>query len=127
MEAQTVKQNIPQQPIETPKIKTGSSTNWLLISSIALFIIVTVLLIGTLGFLLGTNKISPKIATQTATVVTAVPTVTPTPTTDPTINWKTYNNIADGYKMIGNAVPVKLAQVIAQKIKHDLSHNSFVK
>ena len=30
-----------------------------------------------------------------------------------------YNNIADGYKMIGNAVPVKLAQVIAQKIKHD--------
>jgi DNA (cytosine-5)-methyltransferase 1 len=33
-----------------------------------------------------------------------------------------YNNIADGYKMIGNAVPVKLAQVIAQKIKRDLSH-----
>ncbi len=28
-----------------------------------------------------------------------------------------YKNIADGYKMIGNAVPVKLAQVIAQKIK----------
>jgi DNA (cytosine-5)-methyltransferase 1 len=38
-----------------------------------------------------------------------------------------YNNIADGYKMIGNAVPVKLAQAIAQKIKHDLSHNSIVK
>ena len=34
-----------------------------------------------------------------------------------------YKNIADGYKMIGNAVPVKLAQVIAQKIKHDLSNN----
>jgi DNA (cytosine-5)-methyltransferase 1 len=32
-----------------------------------------------------------------------------------------YKNIADGYKMIGNAVPVKLAQVIAQKIKTDLS------
>lgn len=37
-----------------------------------------------------------------------------------------YNNIANGYKMIGNAVPVKLAQAIAQKIKHDLSLNSFI-
>jgi DNA (cytosine-5)-methyltransferase 1 len=28
-----------------------------------------------------------------------------------------YNNISDGYKMIGNAVPVKLAEVIATEIK----------
>jgi DNA (cytosine-5)-methyltransferase 1 len=28
-----------------------------------------------------------------------------------------YKNIADGYKMIGNAVPVKLAEVVAHKIK----------
>ncbi len=32
-----------------------------------------------------------------------------------------YTNIADGYKMIGNAVPVKLAEVIAKKIIADLS------
>jgi len=31
-----------------------------------------------------------------------------------------YRDIADGYKMIGNAVPVKLAEVIADKIKADL-------
>jgi DNA (cytosine-5)-methyltransferase 1 len=31
-----------------------------------------------------------------------------------------YNDIADGYKMIGNAVPVNLALAIAQKIKGDL-------
>ena len=31
-----------------------------------------------------------------------------------------YQNIADGYKMIGNAVPVRLAEVIARKIKSDL-------
>jgi DNA (cytosine-5)-methyltransferase 1 len=31
-----------------------------------------------------------------------------------------YNNISDGYKMIGNAVPVKLAECIASKIKSDL-------
>lgn len=31
-----------------------------------------------------------------------------------------YENIADGYKMIGNAVPVRLAEQIALKIKHDL-------
>jgi DNA (cytosine-5)-methyltransferase 1 len=31
-----------------------------------------------------------------------------------------YNDVADGYKMIGNAVPVKLAEVIASKIKGDL-------
>ncbi len=31
-----------------------------------------------------------------------------------------YEHIADGYKMIGNAVPVLLAKQIAQKIKHDL-------
>ena len=34
-----------------------------------------------------------------------------------------YKNIADGYKMIGNAVPVKLAEVIAKKIKSDLTNN----
>ncbi len=32
-----------------------------------------------------------------------------------------YKTIADGYKMIGNAVPVKLAEAIAKKIKSDLS------
>jgi len=32
-----------------------------------------------------------------------------------------YKNVADGYKMIGNAVPVRLAQVLAEKIKSDLS------
>lgn len=31
-----------------------------------------------------------------------------------------YTNIADGYKMIGNAVPVRMAQVLAKKIKDDL-------
>ncbi len=31
-----------------------------------------------------------------------------------------YTDVADGYKMIGNAVPVKLAEVIAQKIMCDL-------
>jgi DNA (cytosine-5)-methyltransferase 1 len=31
-----------------------------------------------------------------------------------------YTNVADGYKMVGNAVPVKLAEVVACKIKSDL-------
>ncbi len=31
-----------------------------------------------------------------------------------------YASIADGYKMVGNAVPVKLAQGIAKKIIADL-------
>jgi DNA (cytosine-5)-methyltransferase 1 len=31
-----------------------------------------------------------------------------------------YKNIADGYKMIGNAVPVRLSEVLARKIKRDL-------
>ncbi len=31
-----------------------------------------------------------------------------------------YNDVADGYKMIGNAVPVKFAYEIAKKIKQDL-------
>lgn len=31
-----------------------------------------------------------------------------------------YNSVSDGYKMIGNAVPVKLAEVIATKIMQDL-------
>ena len=32
-----------------------------------------------------------------------------------------YNNVADGYKMVGNAVPVWLAEALASKIKKDLS------
>jgi len=32
-----------------------------------------------------------------------------------------YKNVADGYKMVGNAVPVKLAEAIARKIYLDLS------
>ena len=35
-----------------------------------------------------------------------------------------YDNIDYGYKMIGNAVPVKLAQLIALKIKQDLIYLS---
>lgn len=31
-----------------------------------------------------------------------------------------YNDVADGYKMIGNAVPVKFAEAIAKKIMQDL-------
>jgi DNA (cytosine-5)-methyltransferase 1 len=31
-----------------------------------------------------------------------------------------YKNVADGYKMVGNAVPVKLAQALAIRIKSDL-------
>ncbi len=31
-----------------------------------------------------------------------------------------YTNVADGYRMIGNAVPVKLAEAIANKIRSDL-------
>ena len=31
-----------------------------------------------------------------------------------------YSNVADGYKMVGNAVPVKLAEAIAKQIKKDL-------
>lgn len=31
-----------------------------------------------------------------------------------------YNRVTDGYKMIGNAVPVELAKVIGKKIMHDL-------
>lgn len=31
-----------------------------------------------------------------------------------------YKRVADGYKMIGNAVPVKLAEAVAKKIKSDL-------
>ncbi|MFM2343837.1 MAG: hypothetical protein RLZZ210_445 [Pseudomonadota bacterium] len=31
-----------------------------------------------------------------------------------------YKNIADGYKMVGNAVPVKLANILAMAIKQDL-------
>lgn len=31
-----------------------------------------------------------------------------------------YNNVSKGYKMVGNAVPVKLAELIAKRIKEDL-------
>ena len=33
-----------------------------------------------------------------------------------------YTNIADGYKMIGNAVPVKMAEAIANTIKEDIKN-----
>ena len=33
-----------------------------------------------------------------------------------------YNNITEGYKQVGNAVPVKFAEVIAQQILKDLQH-----
>ena len=32
-----------------------------------------------------------------------------------------YDNIAHGYKMIGNAVPVELAKVVAKQIRKDLA------
>ena len=32
-----------------------------------------------------------------------------------------YENVAEGYKMIGNAVPVDFAQVLAEEIKKDLN------
>lgn len=32
-----------------------------------------------------------------------------------------YRNVADGYKMIGNAVPVRMANILAKKILNDLS------
>lgn len=32
-----------------------------------------------------------------------------------------YKNVADGYKMIGNAVPVRMANILAEKILNDLS------
>lgn len=35
-----------------------------------------------------------------------------------------YNQIADGYKMIGNAVPVKLAELLARKIMADLKDSN---
>ena len=34
-----------------------------------------------------------------------------------------YENIADGYKMIGNAVPVNLAHAVAEAIKQALKEN----
>lgn len=33
-----------------------------------------------------------------------------------------YSRISDGYKMIGNAVPVKLAEVFAKTMKKDLQN-----
>ncbi|MBK1694320.1 DNA (cytosine-5-)-methyltransferase [Chromatium weissei] len=32
-----------------------------------------------------------------------------------------YKNIANGYKMVGNAVPVRMATILAEKIRNDLS------
>ena len=34
-----------------------------------------------------------------------------------------YDNLAKGYKMIGNAVPVKLAEAIALKINEDIQES----
>jgi len=34
-----------------------------------------------------------------------------------------YENVADGYKLVGNAVPVKLAEIIANKIKIDINNH----
>lgn len=31
-----------------------------------------------------------------------------------------YKDIADGYKMIGNAVPVELARIVAEQIRKDI-------
>lgn len=31
-----------------------------------------------------------------------------------------YTDVADGYKMIGNAVPVRFAETIAKQIKQDI-------
>jgi DNA (cytosine-5)-methyltransferase 1 len=38
-----------------------------------------------------------------------------------------YKNISDGYKMIGNAVPVKLAYALAKKIHEDFNNNPIQK
>ena len=34
-----------------------------------------------------------------------------------------YKNINDGYKMVGNAVPVNFARILASKIKEDIQHS----
>jgi DNA (cytosine-5)-methyltransferase 1 len=31
-----------------------------------------------------------------------------------------YRNVADGYRMVGNAVPVRMAEALARKIAEDL-------
>lgn len=33
-----------------------------------------------------------------------------------------YTDVADGYKMIGNAVPVRFAEAIARQIKKDINN-----
>jgi len=33
-----------------------------------------------------------------------------------------YNSVADGYKMVGNAVPVELAKVLAEHIYKDIQN-----
>ena len=38
-----------------------------------------------------------------------------------------YENLADGYKMIGNAVPVKLGEVVAKEIMKDLKSLNITK
>jgi DNA (cytosine-5)-methyltransferase 1 len=37
-----------------------------------------------------------------------------------------YTDVADGYKMVGNAVPVEFAKHIALKIADDLKNNLMV-
>lgn len=37
-----------------------------------------------------------------------------------------YNNIADGYKMVGNAVPVKFAKILASKILEDVQQYQLI-
>lgn len=38
-----------------------------------------------------------------------------------------YENVADGYKMIGNAVPVKFAEIMAREIRKDLDSGKILK
>jgi DNA (cytosine-5)-methyltransferase 1 len=38
-----------------------------------------------------------------------------------------YNNVVAGYKMIGNAVPVRMGRVLAQKIYSDLENLKVIK
>ncbi len=37
-----------------------------------------------------------------------------------------YTNVADGYKMIGNAVPVKMAEVLGRKIFEDINNRKII-
>ena len=35
-----------------------------------------------------------------------------------------YDNVAEGYKMVGNAVPVRLAEILARQIAQGLSYEA---